>query len=228
LKIGILEDDPAQAQLLCGWLEAAGYRTLHALSGHEFLSQIKHEPIDLAILDWEVPTLNGIEVLKIIRDSLGHALPVLFTTQHDEESDIVQALHNGADDYLVKPLRKSELLARIHALCRRAGLLHKEDSLNLGPIHIDLGRKEVTLNDEPVKLTNKDYQLACCLLRNVGKLLSRDYLLQEVWGINPTINTRTVDMHISRVKRSLKIGPAMGYCIKTIYQHGYRLEKISQ
>jgi DNA-binding response OmpR family regulator len=228
LKIGVLEDDPAQAQVLCDWLEDEGHTIQCSFAGREFLTGIAENPVDLAILDWEVPDLSGIEVLRWIREKIGYGLPVLFTTQRDGEDDIVQALHDGADDYLVKPLSKPELMARIHALGRRAGLMSKSDFLELGPIKIDLNRKEVAVNGEFVKLTNKDYQLACCLLRNVGKLLSRDFLLQEVWGINPAINTRTVDMHMSRVKRSLQIGPEMGYCIKTIYQHGYRLEKIGQ
>jgi len=227
LKIGILEDDITQAALVCSWLRTQGHEVLHVTAGDEFLSLIHSQPIDIAILDWEVPDLSGISVLKALREKLQENLPVLFTTHRDDEQDIVEALHHGADDYLVKPLRKAELLARIAALGRRAGIETRSNKLKLGPIEVNLNQKAVTVSGETVKLTNKDYQLTCCLLRNVGKLLSREFLLKEVWGLSPNLNTRTVDMHISRVKRSLQIGPDMGYCIKTVYQHGYRLEKLT-
>jgi DNA-binding response OmpR family regulator len=177
-------------------------------------------------LDWQVPELSGIEVLRHVRETLHDSVPVVFATQRKGEQDIVEALDQGADDYLVKPIRHRELLARINALQRRAGFDEDPEELQLGPIRISLKSQTVTVNDVKVKLTHKDYLLSCCLLRNFGKVLSREFLLKEVWGIGSDLHTRTVDVHVSRLRRSLNIGPDIGYYIKTIYHHGYRLEKI--
>ena len=227
MNIGILEDDLPQGELLCEWLTAENYSAFHCTEGSEFIQLLKTRPLDLVILDWQLPDTTGLDVLNKIRLQLNLVVPVIFATQRDSEQDIVTALKAGADDYLVKPLRHAELMARISAVCRRAGIGKPSADISLGPISIDTTRQIVKLNGETVKMTSKDYDVACLVLSNEGKLLSREYLLKQIWGLNSDINTRTVDVHISRVRRRLKIGPEMGYCIKTIYQHGYRLEKIT-
>lgn len=226
LRIGYLEDEQSQAELVKSWLAGEGFAVTHASTGRDFIHLLSDNPVDLLILDWQLPDMEGLDVLASIRGQLNSNVPVLFATQRDAEIDIVKALHAGADDYLIKPLRKAELLARLNALARRAGVTKEDSCLTLGPISLDSASQLVTVNGDLVKLTPKDYQLAYCMLKNVGKLLSRDYLLREVWGIDATLNTRTVDVHISRIRRSLNIGPEIGYCIKTVYQHGYRLEKL--
>jgi DNA-binding response OmpR family regulator len=181
------------------------------------------------VLDWEVPDMNGYAVLEEVRAS-GNRTPVLFATQRDDESSIVGALSQGADDYMVKPTKQAELLARIAALGRRAGVSDMDDdtALTVGPWTVDRSRRQILLADEPVKLTDKDYELASYLFQNVGKLMSRAHLLEKVWGIMTPIESRTVDVHISRIRRSLQIRPEQGYRIKTVYQHGYRLEPIEE
>lgn len=229
MRIAYLEDEVAQAELVKSWLEGADYEVEHASSGADFLAAVARQPIDLMILDWQLPDMEGVEVLGRVRRHLGLDTPVIFATQRDSESDIVTALEAGADDYLVKPLRQAELLARLASLARRSGMFEQEQAvIHLGPIELDPANEIVRVDGEVVKLTPKDYQLAYCMLRNVGKLLSRDYLLREVWGIDASINTRTVDVHVSRIRRSLNICPEIGYCIKTVYQHGYRLEKLGE
>lgn len=228
MRIGYLEDEQSQAELVLSWLEAAGYDVVHAANGTDFVQALKHNPVDLMVLDWQLPDMEGLDVLSIVRQQLNLDVPVVFATQRDAETDIVEALRTGADDYLIKPLRKAELLARLSALARRAGVSNEDKLISVGPIEIDTSSETVTVDGEVIKLTPKDYQLACCLLRNVGKLLSREYLLREVWGINAPLNTRTVDVHVSRVRRSLNLVPEVGYCVKTVYQHGYRLEKVGR
>jgi DNA-binding response OmpR family regulator len=228
MRIGYLEDQQAQAELVISWLEDRGYEVFHAATGAEFLKTLVDNPVDLLVLDWQLPDMEGVDVLRSIRQQLQIDAPVIFATQRDAEADIVRALECGADDYLVKPLRQAELLARLEALARRAGVGVSADFIELGPIVIDTAAEKVTVNNCAVKLTPKDYKLACCLLGNIGKLLSRDYLLREVWGIDAPINTRTVDVHVSRVRRALNLVPEVGYCVKTVYQHGYRLEKVGE
>jgi DNA-binding response OmpR family regulator len=226
LRIGYLEDEQSQAELVKSWLAGEGFVVTHAATGRDFIHLLNDNPVDLLILDWQLPDMEGLDVLASIRGQLNSNVPVLFATQRDAEADIVRALQAGADDYLIKPLRKAELLARLNSLARRAGVTTEDARLTLGPILLDSASESVTINGDLVKLTPKDYKLAYCMLKNVGKLLSRDYLLREVWGIDATLNTRTVDVHVSRIRRSLNIGPEIGYCIKTVYQHGYRLEKL--
>lgn len=226
MRISIVEDDHAQAQLVKQWLEGEGHEVDHYPDSRVFVRSFHEYPRDLLILDWEMPNLTGIDVLRSVRGTLSSDIPVLFATQRDNEEDVVAALKSGADDYLVKPLRHAELVARIDALKRRSGFADETDILELGPVVINTKAETVTLHGEPVKLTQKDYQLAICMLKNIGKVLSREYLLKEVWGVDVSLHTRTVDVHVSRIRRSLNIGPEIGYCIKTIYQHGYRLEKV--
>lgn len=227
MNIGLLEDDLAQANMVLQWLTDSGHHPYHADTGEAFLGQIAPKTLDLAVLDWELPDVSGYDVLRQLRSVHGAQYPIIFVTQRDSEEDIVSALRAGADDYLIKPLRQQEFLARLQALSRRLGLRSEENQIVVGPICIDTTSRQVTVDGELVKMTDKDYQLACCVLSNPGKLLNREYLLKTVWGVDADISTRTVDVHISRIRRGLRLSPAMGYCLKNIYQHGYRLEKLN-
>ena len=156
-------------------------------------------------------------------------IPVLFTTSRDREEDIVHALQSGADDYMIKPIRRSETLARITALLRRALPDPEEQALySCPPFEFDLGGQQVTVDDKPVALTNKEFQLALLLFRNSGRLLSRSYLLENVWGVRSELSTRTVDTHISRLRNKLGIRPERGWRLSAVYHHGYRLETAEQ
>lgn len=226
MRICLLEDDLAQAELVKGWLSEAGYEVDHKPNSREFLQQMREASYDLAVLDWEVPGMSGVDVLEHLRNALDWDGMVLFTTQRDSEADVARALHAGADDYLVKPLRKEETLARLVALARRSGAAPMDDIIDIGPISLNRITQEISVDKEPVKLTAKDFQLARYMIEHAGKLVSRDQLLKTIWGINENVNTRTVDVHMSRIRRKLGISPEIGYRIKTIYQYGYRLEKV--
>lgn len=229
MRIAYLEDDQAQAELVTHWLTEAGHSCTHRANGKEFMAMLRHDSFDLMVLDWEVPDMSGYAVLQEVRAS-GNRTPVLFATQRDEEHAIVGALTKGADDYMVKPTRQAELLARIGALARRAGVVETEEDapLAIGPWVVDRTRRHILLDDAPVKLTDKDFELAAYLFQNMGKLMSRAHLLEKVWGIMNAIESRTVDVHISRIRRSLQIRPERGFRIKTVYQHGYRLEQVEE
>lgn len=229
MRIGYLEDDLQQAGMVRQWLEEAGHSCQHFERGGEFIQQVKSGQFDLLLMDWELPDINGIEALTSIRASVNQSIPVLFCTQRDAEEDVVRALEAGADDYMVKPIRQGELKARIDALARRAGVSEKPSSrIEAGPYRFDISAREAAFHGEPVTLTEKDFDLAICLFNNLGRVLSRKYLLESIWGVTADVNTRTVDVHISRIRKSLNINPENGYRIKTVYQHGYRLEAVSQ
>lgn len=225
ITIGLLEDEAPQAKMLTGWLEEAGYRFMHSSTGAEFIQNVSENPPDMLILDWQLPDCEGIDVLVELRDKHSFEGPVIFATAKDAEEDIVRGLSSGADDYLIKPLRRAELMARLDALWRRGGV-SSPSIITLGPIALDQDNRRATVDGEDVKLTPIEFTLASYILGNVGKLLSRDVLLKEVWGVQAELDTRTVDMHMSRVRKILNIGPSMGYLIKTVYRHGYRLEKL--
>jgi DNA-binding response OmpR family regulator len=231
LRIAYLEDDIQQSSWVQSCLQAAGHTLWWTANAGDLIHHLKQGGVDLVMLDWELPDTTGIDVLKQIRRVLRLDLPVLFCTQRDSEADVVLALEAGADDYLIKPIRAAELNARLLALGRRAGVAslmqgQQPDVVQHGPYRFDLKKRVATHQGAAVNLTDKDFDLAVCLFSNLGRVLSRQYLLEMVWGVNGELNTRTVDVHISRIRKSLSIAPEAGYRIRTIYQHGYRLESV--
>ncbi|TAK70983.1 MAG: response regulator transcription factor [Betaproteobacteria bacterium] len=225
----MLEDEQDQADLVSAWLNAAGHSCHVYLLGKDLVREAQRETFDLFLLDWEVPGMSGAEVLVWIRANIAAPVPVLFVTARQREEDIVHALSSGADDYMVKPLGKLELLARIDALARRsrANPNQAEDVLEYGRLSVDCRNRQAKLDGEEVALTQKDFELAVFLLRNMGRLLSRGHILEAVWAQSAEINTRTVDTHVSRIRGKLKLTPENGWRLSAIYQHGYRLERVA-
>ena len=174
-------------------------------------------------LDWNLPDATGLEILKWLRQSLVSDVPVIFITARQAESDIVSALESGADDYLVKPVRQFELLARIGALARRAQ--PETEILECDPYVFDTSNRQISVSGEVVRLTEKEYDLALFLFRNRGRVLSRQHLLTSVWGTSAELNTRTVDTHASRLRKKLNLSATEKWKLTSIYQHGYRLEE---
>lgn len=226
IKIAYLEDDLEQAKTVVGWLEEFGYEFEHFTRAQALLNRLKDQDFDIALLDWELPEMSGLEAIKLIRGKFHQNLPIIFCSMRDSEADVVEALEIGADDYMRKPLLRVELKARIHSLLRRAGGGQAEKMIEHGPYRFDLKNKVAFINDEAVNMTDKDFEVASCLFDNIGRILSRSFLLESVWGISSDLHTRTVDVHVSRVRKALGISPESGFRVKTIYQHGYRLEKV--
>jgi two-component system, OmpR family, response regulator RegX3 len=227
MRIALLEDHQDQADLLVVWLKADGHVCHPFAQGPDLVRAAQRESFDMFLLDWEVPGMSGTEVLTWIRANIAEPVPVLFVTARQREEDIVHALSAGADDYMVKPLRKLELLARVSALARRIRPRGDEDVIKFGRLSLDSRARRVMLDGEEVTLTQKDYDLTLFLLRNVGRLLSRGHILESVWGRSAEINTRTVDTHISRIRGKLQLTPENGWRLSAVYQHGYRLERVS-
>ena len=229
MRIALLEDEQDQADLVCAWLKGAGHSCHAYMLGKDLVREAQRETFDLFLLDWEVPGMSGAEVLVWIRANIAEPVPVLFVTARQREEDIVHALSSGADDYMVKPLGKLELLARIDALGRRARPSPRADegTLEYGRLCVDCRNRRVRLDGEEVAMTQKDYELALFLLRNIGRLLSRRHILEAVWGQSAEINTRTVDTHVSRIRGKLQLTPENGWRLFAVYQHGYRLERVA-
>lgn len=227
MRIALLEDDLEQASLIEAWLSEAGHNCHHLADGKGFLRTVLRESFDLLVLDWIVPDMPGIEVLRRFRESEQGYTPVLFVTARDRERDIVEALETGADDYMSKPIRQLELRARVSALGRRAHGGRKAGELpDTSPYQIDQSRETISLNEAQVELTHREYELALFLFKNAGRVVSRDHILEAIWGMHgQQLNTRTVDTHVSRLRKKLQIGDGNDWKLSAIYQHGYRLEK---
>lgn len=225
MRIALLEDDLDQAKLMQVWLSDAGYHPYIYLTGAQMVGALSKESFDVIILDWEVPDMSGFEVLQWVRENLDWKCPVLFITKRDQEDDVVVALEAGADDFMQKPVKRAEMLARIQAVHRRNNPPgDNETIIEIAPYVIDLNKRSIALHGEEIDLTQKEYELALFILRNAGRILSRGYLLERVWGKNPDINTRTVDTHVSRLRKKLAFSKENGWKLTSVYQHGYRLE----
>jgi DNA-binding response OmpR family regulator len=226
IKIAYLEDDLEQAKMVTSWFEEFGYQYEHFSQAQALLSRLKDQDFDVALLDWELPEMSGLEAVKLIRSKFHQNLPILFCSMRDNEADVVQALEMGADDYMRKPLMRIELKARLQALLRRTKGSQSDNIIEHGPYRFDLNNKQAYVNSLLIDMTDKDFEVASCLFDNIGRILSRSFLLETVWGISTDLHTRTVDVHVSRVRKALGISAESGFRIKTIYQHGYRLEKV--
>ena len=229
MRIALLEDDIAVGMAMQHWLEAAGHAVHNFTSGKTIVREASRESIDLFLLEWHVPDLSGEEVLRWLREKQQSTVPVLFATSRDSEADIVAALQAGADDYMVKPVRRLELLARVDSLMRRARPKQSEiEPITVGPYSINLIDRVVTIGGEPIEMTDKEYDLTVFLFRNLGRLTSRGHISESVWGRSSDVQSRTVDTHVSRVRKKLELGPATGVRLTPVYTFGYRLERVGQ
>ncbi|MFI4969730.1 MAG: response regulator transcription factor [Lysobacterales bacterium] len=225
--VGLLEDDPDMAALVTQWLESAGYAVRGFRNASEFRRRQGTEAIDLLLLDWMLPDSTGIEVITAIRASANSALPVIFLTARGAEDDLVHALANGADDYVIKPPKQRELVARVKALLRRhGGEGDGGDLIELAPYAVDPKRRRISIEGREIDLTQREFDLASFLFRRHGRIISRDALLENVWNLSAAVSTRTVDTHMSRLRKKLDLNGEHGWRLAAIYQHGYRLEQI--
>lgn len=225
--IGFLEDDPDQSDLILHWLQQAGYKTRLFQSAAEFRRRQGVEAVDLLLLDWMLPDSSGPEVIQWIRSSANADLPVIFLTARNSESDMVRGLNAGGDDYVVKPAKQHELIARVAAVLRRIGIENVErGQFDLPPYNVDIRRRRISWDGKDVELTPREFELATFLFRRHGRIVSRDSLLENVWNMNATVSTRTVDTHVSRLRKKLELNGEQGWRLAAVYQHGYRLEQI--
>lgn len=229
MRIAVLDDDHSQTDLVCQVLKAAGHTCYPFQSGKEMLNQLRRESFDLLIIDWQVPDLSGPEVLQWAREKLNPNLPVLFMTSRSGEDDIVAGLAAGADDYMIKPIRRGELTARVQALLRRAYPNQTSaEQIQFGQYVFEPRTGRLSVNGQPIEVTQKEFDLALLFFRNLGRPLSRAYILEAVWSRDVDIPSRTMDTHVSRVRSKLQLRPENGFRLAPVYSYGYRLEQITE
>lgn len=227
MRIALVDDDQHLAELLRIWLEEDGHECVYFATGLEFTRVLRRESFDLVLMDWIMPEMDGEKVLRWMQEQNITDLPVIFLTQKTGEDDIAKVLNLGADDYITKPVRQKELLARITAVARRATPQPAQrEVIEYPPFRIDIASHSLYVNDEMIKLTQKEFELVVFLFRNLGRLLSRGHILSSVWGHGSEFNTRTVDTHISRIRKKLNLNPEHGWRLSAIYHQGYRLEQL--
>lgn len=223
MRIGILEDEAIQAAIYKLLFSTDQYQ--HKIFGtvSAFLDALKHEHFDLLLIDWILPDGTAEDALKWIRENLGWDIPVICVTSCEDESDVVNVLNLGADDYFIKSAKYFELLARVQSLARRSQV-GRPAVLHFGPYEIHQENQEIIIAGKTVDLTQKEFELASFLFKHPNRLLSRMHILENIWGTIAEVDTRTVDTHISRIRRKLELpSPQYGWDIITIYGYGYRL-----
>jgi DNA-binding response OmpR family regulator len=223
-RVLVVEDDPDIAQLVAHYLEKAGFSAELLANGRDALSTIAARPPDVLVLDLMLPQVDGLEICRMVRGNAATAaIPIIMLTARAEESDRIVGLEIGADDYLAKPFSPNELVARVRALVRRAQRATPAASgrpVSYGTIAVDSTSHTVTDAGEAVTLTAKEFMLLEYLLQHRGRVLSRDVLLTDVWGYRYTGGTRTVDVHVRRLREKL---PLLAKALTTVKQFGYKL-----
>lgn len=221
--IYLVEDDNSIRELVIYTLQSTGLLAAGFSCGKDFWEAMKSAAPSMVLLDIMLPDEDGLTILRKLKDSsVTEKIPVIMLTAKGTEYDKVIGLDGGADDYIPKPFGMMELVSRIKAVLRRTEPGKKPNQYQLGPITLNIVKHLVTVNEKPVSLTYKEFELLCCLMENAGIVLSRDQLLSKIWGYDFDGETRTVDVHIRTLRQKLLEG---GNFIETIRGVGYKMEE---
>ncbi|MGV7211083.1 response regulator transcription factor [Oxalobacteraceae bacterium A2-2] len=227
MRIAVLDTDRSQAELISQVLGSAGHVCHTFATGKELLAQLRKESYDMLIMDWQVADMGGSEVLKRARERLPETAPVMFLTSASGEDDIVAGVTAGANDYMIKPLRRSELVARVQALLRIAyPAQNGAEQLQFGQYVFETRPGRLLMDGAVLDVTHKEFYLALLFFRNIGRPLSRAYIHEAVWIRETAVPSRTMDTHVSRVRNKLQLKPENGFRLVPVYSYGYRLEKL--
>lgn len=220
----VAEDEPPISEVLTYNLEKSGFRTMVAYDGLTALQHAENHTINAVILDWMMPGMSGIDVCRAIRaDGRTADLPIMMLTARGDEADRVHGLETGADDYMVKPFSPREMVARVHALLRRSRPVSSGADITCGPLAINMAQHKVTVEGHSVKLGPTEYRLLKFFMENPGRVYSREVLMDRVWANGVNIESRTVDVHVRRLRKSLMDVGAPDP-IRTVRGAGYSLD----
>jgi two-component system response regulator RegX3 len=223
-KVLVVEDEESFSEAISYMLRKEGYEVAVAADGNAAVAEFDQNGADIVLLDLMLPGLSGTEVCREIRKR--SKVPVIMVTAKDSEIDKVVGLELGADDYVTKPFSSRELIARIKAVLRRSGEVIEDmaDVIELGPIRIDVERHAVSVNGEPVKLPLKEFDLLLMLMRNAGRVLTRGQLIDRIWGSDYVGDTKTLDVHVKRIRAKIEKDPANPVHLLTVRGLGYKFE----
>ena len=226
--VAVVEDDSTSGEAIVKWIAELGHQPVLFTSAEAFLADRAVHAASLLVVDWGLPEMSGLDLLRHYRDLLRANAPVVFCTSRGDEADVVEALRAGADDFIVKPLRKQELQARVRAVIRRS-LADSIDlrELDLAPFSVDRVARQIRLHGRLIELQNREYELAVLLFQNLNAVVSRARIVQTLWGIEPLETSRTLDTHVSRLRRKLELTPENGLILQSVYGLGYRLQAVA-
>jgi len=224
MRIAIADDQVEDLESLASTLKEAGYACTCMNNGDDVIAALRRETFDLLLLDWNMPRSSGLDVVLWANENLPNPPPIMLLTSRDNKDDVIRALDSGAMDYIVKPGDPDIIRARISAALRRRGLDAGSDTATLAGYTFDRARQAVTFSGETVELRAKEFELARLLFENINRPLSRSYIMARVWNASPDMETRTLDMHISRIRAKLVLRPERGVALRTVFGFGYRLD----
>lgn len=230
MRVAIADQDVRTTNCLKHFFEGMGYNAILFTSGGQLITQLQRDVFDLLILGWRLSDRAGLDVLQWASDNLPTVPLMIMTNSSGNKEDITAALHGGADDYMVLPLDPDIMQARIAALLRRSGGRGPSTSATQRFGRYCFGAKQasVELNDRKMELTAKEFALALLLFQNIGRGLSRAYLSQTIWNSVTGLPSRTLDMHVSRIRAKLQLEPTNGFGLVTIFGYGYRLDQCGE
>lgn len=227
MRVGVLDDDETQLAAITAILEQAGHRATTFTRSVALMSALRRETFDLLVLDWHLPDRSGLEVIRWVRMNSDQPPPMLLVTSRSDDADVVEGLTAGADDFLSKPVSGPVLAARVEALLRRAYPTTVKGAVETIADHVfDPFALAVRFDGRSVDLTSKEFELAHLFFRNLHRALARSYLVEAVWGGDPNVNSRSLDVHVSRVRTKLGLRPERGFRLTPVYSYGYRLETL--
>lgn len=225
MYFAVVEDSRSQAEVLKALLKSEGHQVEVFGEGQACIDAMKSQTFDFFVIDWVLPDMGGDDVLKYVREHCGWDVPVIFCTSRVSEENAADILRLGADDFIPKPIRYMEFMARVEALLRRSRAAAPA-VMRLGSIELDLAGRRIKLAGVEVDLTQREFDLAVIFLRNVGRVLPREELLASVWIRETEVDSRTVDTHASRLRKKLGLGGESGLMLSSVYGQGYRLDTV--
>ena len=229
MQVAILDDDDVQAAIVERVCVGLGHTVSTTQSVAMLKSLLARTTFDLLVLDWVLPTSSGIEMIGWVKSNVTPAPPMLMVTGRSEEEDLVEGLEAGADDFVTKPIAEPILAARITALLRRSySTSSRNEEERFGEFLFNPAANLVRLRGTEIQLTDKEIALALVLFRNADRALSREYILDQIVGWNPSLSSRTLDIHVSKLRTKLNLRPSDGYRLSSIYGFGYRLERVGE
>jgi DNA-binding response OmpR family regulator len=229
MKLAVADEDQNTRHFLLNLFTQAGHDCTAFHNSSELMSALESETHDLLIVDWVLATRSAVDLVRRAHEQLSPCPLIIVLTNQSDKVDIIDALNSGADDYIVKPEQGNVILARVEAVIRRGVSQRKAQQRieSFGSYSFDSLTSNVIFDGEEIILTAREYQLARLFFQNPNRAFSRAYILQTLWNSVPDLATRTLDMHISRIRSKLRLVPENGFRIQTIFGHGYRLEAVS-